>query len=74
MRGNSAAQSRKITALLCAGCRGRLGIALDVITFVSDVVIAWALYELLRSVDQSLALLGAFLRASPTAPFLPSSR
>jgi Domain of unknown function (DUF4386) len=40
----------------------RLGIAVDVITFVSDVVIAWAFYELLKSVDRSLALLGAFLR------------
>jgi hypothetical protein len=33
----------------------RLGIAVDVITFVSDVVIAWAFYELLKSVDKSLA-------------------
>lgn len=40
----------------------RLGIAVDVVTFVSDVVIAWAFYELLKSVDKSLALLGAFLR------------
>jgi hypothetical protein len=40
----------------------RLGIAADVITVVSDVVIAWAFYELLKSVDKSLALLGAFLR------------
>lgn len=40
----------------------RLGIAVDVITFASDVVIAWAFYELLKSVDKSLALLGAFLR------------
>ena len=30
----------------------RLGIALDVVTFVSDVVIAWAFYGLLRSVDR----------------------
>jgi hypothetical protein len=45
----------------------RLGIAIDVITFVSDVVIAWALYELLKSVDQALALLGAFLRVADGA-------
>jgi len=45
----------------------RLGIAIDVITFVSDVVIAWALYELLKSVDQALALLGAFLRIADGA-------
>ena len=45
----------------------RLGIAIDVITFVSDVVIAWAFYELLKSVDQGLALLGAFLRIADGA-------
>ena len=45
----------------------RLGIAVDVITFLSDVVIAWAFYELLKSVDKSLALLGAFLRVADGA-------
>jgi hypothetical protein len=45
----------------------RLGIAVDVVTFVSDVVIAWAFYELLKSVDNSLALLGAFLRIADAA-------
>lgn len=45
----------------------RLGIAIDVITFVSDVVIAWAFYELLKSVDKALALLGAFLRIADGA-------
>jgi hypothetical protein len=40
----------------------RLGIAVDVVTFVSDIVIAWAFYELLKPIDKSLALLGAFLR------------
>ena len=45
----------------------RLGIAVDVVTFVSDVVIAWAFYELLKSVDNSLALLGAFLRVADAA-------
>jgi hypothetical protein len=45
----------------------RLGIAVDVVTFVSDVVIAWAFYELLKSVDSSLALLGAFLRVADAA-------
>ena len=38
-----------------------------VITFLSDVVIAWAFYELLKSVDKSLALLGAFLRVADGA-------
>src|ERR1700688_2076859 len=45
----------------------RLGIAVDVVTFVSDVVIAWAFYELLKSADNSLALLGAFLRIADAA-------
>ena len=45
----------------------RLGIVVDVITFASDVVIAWALYELLKAVDGSLALLGALLRVADAA-------
>src|SRR6202040_2448684 len=45
----------------------RLGVTLDVITFVTDVVIGWAFYELLKSVDRSLALLGVFLRISDAA-------
>src|SRR5215469_709790 len=45
----------------------RLGIAIDVIIAASDVVIAWAFYELLRSVDRSLALLGALLRVADGA-------
>jgi hypothetical protein len=45
----------------------RSGIVLDVVTFVSDVVIAWAFYELLRGVDRGLALLGAFLRIADAA-------
>jgi hypothetical protein len=61
---DAAATARNI---LSAEALFRLGIVLDVITFVSDVVIAWALYELLRSVDQSLALLGAFLRIADGA-------
>ena len=40
----------------------RLGIAIDLCIAVSDVVIAWAFYELLRAVDRSLALVGALLR------------
>jgi hypothetical protein len=45
----------------------RLGIAADVITSVSDVVIGWAFYQLLKPVDKSLALLGAFLRVADAA-------
>ena len=45
----------------------RLGVALDVVTFASDVVIAWALFELLKAVDAPLALLGALLRVADGA-------
>jgi hypothetical protein len=45
----------------------RLGIVVDVITAVTDVIIAWALYELLKAVDASLALLGAWLRIADAA-------
>ena len=64
MPGDAAATANNILAF-----EGlfRLGIAVDVITFVSDVVIAWAFYELLNAVDKSLALLGAFLRIADGA-------
>lgn len=62
--GNAAATADNILAF--AGLY-RLGIAVDVVTFVSDVVIAWAFYELLKPVDHSLALLGAFLRIADAA-------
>jgi hypothetical protein len=45
----------------------RAGIVVDILIFVSDVVIAWAFYELLKSVDDGLARLGAFLRVADAA-------
>ena len=45
----------------------RLGIVVDILIFVSDVVIAWAFYELLEPVDGALARLGAFLRIADAA-------
>src|SRR5262245_47302579 len=45
----------------------RAGIAADILIFVSDVVIAWAFYELLKPVDETLARLGAFLRIADAA-------
>jgi Domain of unknown function (DUF4386) len=45
----------------------RAGIVVDIVIFVSDVVIAWAFYELLRSVDEALARLGAFMRVADAA-------
>jgi len=62
--GNAAATAGNILAF--EGLY-RLGIAVDVVTFVTDVVIAWAFYELLKSIDNSLALLGAFLRIADAA-------
>lgn len=62
--GDAAATARNIL-----GSEGlfRLSGAADVVTFVSDVVIGWALYELLKFVDKSLALLGVFLRIADAA-------
>jgi hypothetical protein len=62
--GNAAATASNI---LASEGLFRLGIAVDVITSVSDVVIGWAFYQLLKSVDKSLALLGAFLRIANAA-------
>lgn len=45
----------------------RVGIAIDVIIAASDVIIAWAFYELLKTVDRSLALVGALLRVADGA-------
>ena len=62
--GNAAATAHNI---LTSEGLFRLSVTLDVITFVTDVVIGWAFYELLKSVDRSLALLGVFLRISDAA-------
>jgi hypothetical protein len=64
VNGDAAATAHNIVASEGAF---RLGIAIDVVVFVSDVVIAWAFYELLKAVDRSLALLGAFLRVADGA-------
>lgn len=45
----------------------RTAIVVDILIFVSDVVIAWAFYELLKGVERDLALLGAFLRVADAA-------
>lgn len=45
----------------------RLGIGVDVVVFASDVVIGWAFYQLLKSVDKPLALLAAFFRVADAA-------
>jgi F0F1-type ATP synthase membrane subunit c/vacuolar-type H+-ATPase subunit K len=49
----------------------RLGIVIDVLTAVTDVVIAWAFYELLKAVDASLALVAAWLRVADAAIPVP---
>jgi hypothetical protein len=45
----------------------RAGIVVDILIYVSDVVIAWAFYELLKPVDGALARLGCFLRIADAA-------
>jgi len=45
----------------------RTAIVVDILVFVSDVVIGWVFYELLKGVDRELALLGAFLRVANAA-------
>lgn len=45
----------------------RAGIVIDILIFMSDVVIAWAFYEMLKSVDAGLARLGALLRVADAA-------
>jgi Domain of unknown function (DUF4386) len=62
--GDAAATARNLVA---SDLLFRAGIALDILIFVSDVVIAWAFYELLRTVDDGLARLGAFLRVADGA-------
>ncbi|WP_342664126.1 DUF4386 domain-containing protein [Segetibacter koreensis] len=44
----------------------RIGIANNIITFAIDVVLIWALYVLLRPVNQKLALLAVFFRLIET--------
>ena len=53
--------------ILAAEGTFRLGIVIDVVVFASDIVIAWAFYELLKAVDRSLALLGTLLRVADGA-------
>ena len=44
----------------------RLGIAVDVAIAASDVVIAWAFYELLKAVDRSLVRIPAIVNGDST--------
>jgi hypothetical protein len=62
--GDAAATARNLVA---SDGLFRAGIVVDILIFVSDVVIAWAFYELLRPVDDALARLGAFLRIADGA-------
>jgi hypothetical protein len=45
----------------------RTGIATDLVTFTAVIVLAWALYVLLRPVDRNLALLALLLRLAEVA-------
>jgi hypothetical protein len=50
----------------------RLGAVGLIVVSILDVVVAWALYVVLRSVNPSLALLGAWLRLAYAAIFAPA--
>lgn len=62
--GDAAATARNLVA---SDGLFRAGIVVDILIFLSDVVIAWAFYELLKVVDDALARLGAFLRIADGA-------
>jgi hypothetical protein len=62
--GDAAATARNLVA---SEGLFRAGVVVDILIFVSDVVIAWAFYELLKPVDDGLARLGAFLRIADAA-------
>jgi len=62
--GDAAATARNLVAL---DSLYRAGIVVDILIFMSDVVIAWAFYELLKPVDDGLARLGALLRVADGA-------
>jgi hypothetical protein len=62
--GNAAETARNIMA---SELLFRAGIASDVITFVTDIVLITALFVVLRPVNRSLALLATFWRLMETA-------
>jgi hypothetical protein len=62
--GDAAATAHNLAA---SGGLFRAGIVVDILIFVSDIVIAWAFYELLSLVDGGLARLGAFIRVAAAA-------
>ena len=50
----------------------RLAIAAFLVVTMLDVVVAWAVYVLLRPVNATIAMLVGFLRLAATAAFLPA--
>jgi Domain of unknown function (DUF4386) len=64
VRGDVAATAHNVIA---SEGMFRAAIVVDIMIFVSDVVIAWAFYELLTPVDAALARLGAFMRVADAA-------
>ena len=59
VHGNAAAISANI---MVSEGMFRIGIAADMVMLISDVVVALALYVLLRPVNRGLALMAAFFR------------
>jgi hypothetical protein len=58
--GDSAAQTAK--NLVDSNQLFRIGLATDLLTFTGVVVLVWSLYQLLKSVNQPLAVLAVFFR------------
>ncbi len=64
MAGDAAATAQNLAV---HGTLYRIGIANNVVTFALDVVLIWALYVLLKPVNQGLALLAVLFRMVETA-------
>ncbi|MGK7378083.1 DUF4386 domain-containing protein [Planococcus sp. 1R117A] len=61
-----------VTSITANDLLFRLGIAVFTLVIILEVVVAWALYILLRQVDKSLALLAALFRLIYTATLAAS--
>jgi hypothetical protein len=59
VRGNVAETA---LAIMAHEFQFRVALALDLLTYLSVVLLVWSLYILLKPVDRNLALLGAFVR------------
>ena len=67
VKGNALETADKIMA---HETQFRVAIVLDLLTYVSVVLLVWALYMLLKPVNKNLALLATFLRLAEVSFFL----